>query len=293
MPHPDSRVSVILPVLNAGDTIKECVESLLSQSIPPTDYSIIVVDNGSRDDTLNLLRQFDRRITIATESVRGPAAARNLGILSSDEPIIAFIDADCVATHTWLENLLTAFDDPDVGMAGGRILTAPDANDIQRYGERIHDHESAIEDSRPPYVISMNSAVRRRILAEVGLFDVEFRRGEDVDLSWRIGRAGYRFRYVENAVIQHRNESTLTGLLSEGALHGYYGVRIKRCHDAYLAELHRKRNRFGHLNRTWAGLRRYARRTGRDKNDLYDAVFNLGKTVGSLAGSLRFGYFEI
>lgn len=293
MQRPDARVAVVLPVLNGGATIVECVESVLAQTLPASHYSVVVVDNGSGDDTRTLLRRFEPRVMVASQSVRGPGAARNLGIHLSSEPIIAFIDADCIATPTWLKNLVRPFDDPDVGMIGGRILTPPGANDIARYGERIHDHKSAIECPRLPYVISMNAAVRRRVLTEVGLFDVGFRRGEDVDLSWRVARAGHRFRYAHDAVIHHHNESTLTGLLSEGALHGFYGVRVKREHDAYLSLAGRKRNRFGHLNRTLAGLRRYANGTDRKRHDLYDVVFNLGKTVGGLAGSLRFRYFEM
>ncbi len=287
------HVSVVVPVYSAQKTIVACLNSLISQAFPEGSYRIIVVDNGSRDRTLEILRRYESSVTVVHESVRGPAAARNLGILLGGGDIVAFVDADCIAAPDWLSNLISQFDDQSIAMVGGRIESVTPKNEVQLYGERIHDHKKAIEFCNPPYIISMNSAVRRTVLAEVGLFDNTFRRGEDVDLSWRIRKAGYQFQYAPDAVIYHHNESTLRGLLREGLLHGYYGVKVKRDHDAYLVQNGRHRNTFGNLRRTLASFRRYLQLERRDREHMYAAIFNGGKTVGSLLGYFRFGYFDI
>lgn len=291
--HSESCVSVVVPAFNAERTIADCIDSLLRQKLRRDKYRIIVVDNESRDKTGEILCGFGDRITVLKESNRGPSAARNLGILSGNSEIVAFIDADCVADPNWLKNLVGPLRDDGVGIVGGEILAQSRHESVRRFGERIHDHQKAIERCNPPYVISMNSAMRRQVLTEVGLYDTEFQRGEDVDLSWRIHAAGYSLRYAPDAVVYHDNESSLSGLLREGCQHGYYGIKLKRRHKAYLIESGRNRNVFGHLRRTMANFLRYVDAENQREQYLYQAVFNGGKTFGSLLGSLRFGYFEI
>lgn len=292
-PTVQPSVSIVVPVYNAGDTIAACIDSLLDQDYKSDRYTITAVDNGSKDRTLEILHGYHGRIKILEESRRGPAAARNLGILSGTDEIIAFMDADCVAEPDWISRLVPAFEDPRVGMAGGHIRAGDTANAIQHFGEEIHDHRKAIETCNPPYVITMNSAVRRTVLAEVGLFDTAYRRAEDVDLSWRIHRAGYALHYVPDAVVYHVNESTLRGLMFEGFRHGYCGVQVKRQHHVYLQGSGRTRNLFGNLRRAGDRFRKYLRREGAREKHLYAALFNGAKAAGGLVGSIRFGYFEM
>ena len=98
-----------------------------------------------------------------------------------------------------------------VGIVGGRILSRQPANRIELFGEKIHDHQKAIEVYQPPYAISMNWASPRSVLLEESLFDETFLRCEDVDLSQRIEQAGYDLVYQHSAIVFHRNEHTLAG----------------------------------------------------------------------------------
>lgn len=293
MGHSEPYISVVVPAYNAERTIGDCIDSLLKQNLRKDEYRITVVDNKSRDNTASILHDFGNRITLLTEPTRGPSAARNLGILSGSSEIIAFIDADCVADPNWLKSLVGVLRDDAVGMVGGRILAKSRHDPVRKFGERIHDHQKAIERFEPPYIISMNSAMRRQVLTKVGLYDREFLRAEDVDLSWRILAAGYVLRYAADAIVYHDNEHRLSGLLREGCQHGYYGIKVKQRHNAYLIECGRNRNFFGHLRLTVRNIVRYVAADRRREQYLYQAVFNGGKTFGSLLGSLRFGYFEI
>lgn len=285
-------VSVIVPAYNAQRTIDDCIRSLLELRYPVDRRELVVVDNHSRDGTAAALRAYGDRIVALAEPTRGPAAARNAGLRCATGEVVAFTDADCVVEPDWLARLVAALEDPHVGIAGGTILARPPANDVQRFGEAIHDHEKAIEVYRPPYAITMSWASRLQTLVELGGFDERFLRSEDTDLSYRVTQAGYAIAFVPDAVVYHRNEESLAGLFGEGFAHGFYGVQARKRHEGFLAQ-------FGHSRvngRAYAeiGSRMLDWARGRDAGrSRCDAVFNSGKKAGKLLGSLRFGHLDL
>ena len=100
-------VTVIVPVYNQEKYIAQCINSLLNQDYPPEKQEIIVVDNNSEDNTPQILKVYrEKGVKILEESKRGPAATRNKGIKESKGEIIAFIDADCEASPSWLKCLV-------------------------------------------------------------------------------------------------------------------------------------------------------------------------------------------
>ncbi len=90
--------SVVIPAFNAGATLKEAVTSLLEQSIPPTD--IIVVDDGSTDNTAAIAQSFGKSVTLISQQNQGVGAATNMGMKKVNTPLMAFLDADDI----WLKN---------------------------------------------------------------------------------------------------------------------------------------------------------------------------------------------
>jgi mycofactocin glycosyltransferase len=284
--------SVVIPVRNGERTIDDCIRSLLALRYPPDRLELLVVDNGSRDRTLELLQRYGERVVLVCEGTRGPGAARNAGLRGARGDVIAFTDADCVVDRDWLSRMVAPLRDPCVGIAGGTILARRPANAVERFGETIHDHRMAIEVYRPPYAITMSWASRRDVLLELGGFDERFRRGEDSDLSYRVGRAGYALVFVPEAVVHHRNEATLLGLFGEGFEHGFHGVHTLKRHREFLRELgHRRVNgrTYAHIG---AQLRNWARGTDAERASC-DAVFNSGKKAGKLVGSVRFRYLDL
>lgn len=263
-------VSVIVPVRNGGATLLPCLQSLLGLRYPAERLELIVVDNGSTDDTPAILAGFRDRLRVLDEPKRGAAAARNTGIRAARGDCIALTDADCVVDPDWLAELVQPLARPDVGVSGGRILSVEPGNRIERFGEKIHDHRRALEEFLPPYAISMSWASRRAVLLDVGLFDEALLRGQDVDLAWRIHAAGLRFVYRHDARIYHRNERTLRGLFAEGHTHGYFGVAVQRKHGVPLSPSMRPL-----LRDAVAVLR------GGERLDSFFAfIFDLGKAMG-------------
>ena len=282
----------MIPVLNGEHTIGDCIDSLLQLRYPAEQLELLVVDNGSRDGTAGMLQGYGDRIVRLEEATRGPAAARNAGLCGARGEVVGFTDADCRVDPDWLTEVVAPLADPRVGIAGGTIRAIPPAGDIERFGERIHDHHQAIEVFEPPYAITMNWASRRAVLEELGGFDERFRRCEDVDLSYRLTQAGYMLAFVPEAVVYHHNEENLAGLFREGFQHGFHGVHALKHHQEFLRG-------FGHARVDGQGYIAIGGRMldwarGRDRGiSGCDAVFNSGKKAGKLVGSVRFGHIDI
>ena len=282
----------MIPVLNGEQTIGYCIDSLLQLQYPADRVELLVVDNGSRDGTAAVLRQYAGRIVQLQEAARGPGAARNAGLRAAGGDVVAFTDADCRADPEWLGAVIAPLEDPRVGIAGGPIRALPPANDVEQFGEVIHDHRQAIEVYEPPYAITMNWASRRAVLQELGGFDERFLRCEDVDLSYRMTQAGYTLAFAPAAVVYHRNEDRLAGLFREGFAHGFHGVLALKHHEEFVRG-------FGHSGLdgqayTAIGARVLDWARGRDRaRSRCDAVFNSGKKAGKLLGSMRFGHLDI
>jgi len=230
------KVSIIVPVYNAEATIDQCMISLLELNYPVAQREIIVVDNMSTDGTKRILQHYSSQITILQEAKRGPAAARNRGASRAQGEIVAFTDADCIVERNWLEKIVQPLKNHDIGFVGGRILARDTDNFIAKFGEKIHDHEQAITMYQPPYIITMNSALRLSVFQEVGLFNERLLRSEDVDLAYRIQQQGYTFVYQPAAIIYHKNETTLYGLFAEGFLHGRYAPPLYHIHASFLQQ---------------------------------------------------------
>ncbi|MFT5112266.1 MAG: glycosyltransferase involved in cell wall biosynthesis [Parasphingorhabdus sp.] len=284
--------SIIVPVYNAVDTIAPCLESLLANIDKSVQAEIIVVDNGSDDGTLTKLRQFCNQVTVIEEPIKGSSAARNAGIRHSNFNILAFTDADCVVESDWLENLIAPLADPNIGIVGGTILPLPGANKIANYGQVIYDHKQAIRSFKPPFAITANWAMNRRILSHTGDFDVALIQGHDVDLAWKALEWGYRLHFEEQAVVYHHNRNSKIKLFVQGLGHGFWAVALLKNHRRLLKTWGVSRfdwDRYIRLGSDLVGLANPEERETRFLN----VVFNSAKIVGRLVGAMKFRYFVL
>jgi glycosyltransferase involved in cell wall biosynthesis len=231
-----TSVSVVIPAYNAGATIADMLNGIVRQADAPTDLEIIVVDNGSRDDTAEIVRRF-ADVTLLLEDKRGPSAARNRGLHHATGDIVAHLDADTLPTRTWLRNLVASFSDPGVVLAAGRTLIFHPATAVERYiaGAGLYETDRAISRLPFPFVPSLNMAVRRGAALAIGGWAEELMTAEDVDFSHRLLKAyPSDIAYAASAVLFHRVRSTPQELTN---LARSYGQGVARMYRRYSDEV--------------------------------------------------------
>jgi glycosyltransferase involved in cell wall biosynthesis len=177
------NISFIIPLKNEEATIELCLESILNQMI--SEDEIIVVDNGSTDDSIKNICQL-ANIYIIYKPEATIAAVRNAGAVIAKGDILAFIDSDCVLAQNWRDNVVKSLSDESIGATGSKVDIPDDAVWIERawYSQREN------KCSQVSYINSGNFVVRKVIFEEVGGFTEDLVTGEDSELGWRINRAG-------------------------------------------------------------------------------------------------------
>ena len=274
-----------MPVYNGEQTIEDCIESLISVEYDRDKMEIIVVDNRSTDGTKAILQRYMPEIVVLDEAKKGASAARNKGITAARGEVIAFTDSDCVVDKRWLKNLVEPALEQGVGIVGGRILAINSNKKIAKAGEKIHSHKRAFSDDIP-HAISMNWASKKKVLEEVGLFDEDFLRSQDTDLSLRIYAAGYRFVYSENAIVYHRNSDTYKDLFYKGYLGGLYATKLYKKHKKFYKGRGVEENKLNRL----ASLIKYIYKILKDESfsdGLYIIVHYLGRICGLAVGNYK------
>jgi glycosyltransferase involved in cell wall biosynthesis len=184
-------VTVVIPTYNYGAYVCEAVESVLAQTYPSVE--VIVVDDGSTDDTRDRLSVFGNRIRVITQKNSGVSVARNTGISAARGEYLAFLDADDQYDPRKLELQIAQFAiDPTLGLIGTNQLTGESPRWLERLPEKIRCEFFALEDIviSPRFVLS-SVLVRKECIERVGLFDAAFPPAEDRDLWIRIAS---RFR---------------------------------------------------------------------------------------------------
>lgn len=276
-------VSVIVPAHNSSRSIRQCLDSLLESEYPRDRMELICVDNASTDHTSEILDGYSPVVKIVHESKCGPAAARNAGLRVAAHPIAAFTDSDCVVDSAWLRRIVAPLTAGHADAVGGRILARPQAGPVELFGEMVHDHARAIEYYRPPYLITMNLATRVDLLRSIGCFDERWIRMEDVDLTYRLLKAGARISYQCEAVVRHHNRDRLTRLAREGFLHGYHRAEFLRAHRDFIAR-YRERHSAQPPPESPRDQPPAASRLKPWQIGLFWRVFNSGKRAGEITG---------
>ena len=199
----NDAVSVIIPVLNRASRIGRAIDSVLAQTRPPAE--ILVVDDGSTDGTLDVIRGYGDRVRLLHGGGRKAYAARNLAIAAAGSPLIAFLDSDDVWYPDKLERQLPLFDDPDVGVVFGNAAVVREENGKRipsgtTFGRTPPGAATRKDFLRGNFVSFTTTVVRRACFDTCGLFDE--RLSADYLAFFRIaGR--YRLRYVAAPVAEY------------------------------------------------------------------------------------------
>lgn len=195
--------SIVIPLYNDADTIRSCLDALLKQSILSR-LEIIVVDDGSTDDGPALVTQYP--VVLIRQPNAGPAAARNTGARAARGEILLFLDADCVATPRWAEQMLAAFETNQIVAAMGGIESATHELLPQLIQTEIEERYTRL--SHSPFIdffASVAVAIRRQMFLDVGGFREDFRYSEDCELAYRIHQQGGKMVFVQADRVLHHH----------------------------------------------------------------------------------------
>ena len=225
-------VSTVVVNWNRADLMGACLRSLAAQRFQ--DFEVIVVDNGSTDGSLDLLRsrEFSHIRRIENTENRGFCAANNQGLAVARGEYVALLNNDAEAEPPWLGELVDAIRNrKDVGMAASKILVYEDPTTIDKVGHLIFpdgqnrgrgtgERDRGQYDQLEEVAWPDGSAAlyRKAMLEQIGGFDEDFfAYADDAELGLRAQIAGWRCLYVPTAVVNHHHGSTL-GRYSEQRL---------------------------------------------------------------------------
>lgn len=195
-----SPLSVVIPARDAARTLSRCLDALSRQEAAP-EFEVVVVDNGSTDDTARIVEQHPVGARLVREPRPGSYAARNAGIVASTGSVLAFTDADCIPHSRWLAAGSVAT--PERGLVGGRIVTTgPPLSAVARYDSALYLDQSAYV-SDQGFAATANLFVDRRVIEAAGLFDADLHSGGDLEFCHRAAEHGGRLVYSADAVVEH------------------------------------------------------------------------------------------
>jgi GT2 family glycosyltransferase len=221
------RVSVLVCTYNGSRTLRQTCDALDAVDYP--DYEVIVVDDGSTDDSAAIAASYDFRI-ISTEN-RGLSSARNTGLMAASGEIVAYLDDDAMPDPDWLTYLVEAFNADGYDAVGGPNLPVPgdgavaDAVAVSP-GNPIH---VLFGDRDAEHIPGCNSAFRTEALRSIGGFDPQFRAaGDDVDVCWRVRDAGGRIGYSAGAIVWHHRRDTVPRYLKQQRGYGAAEALLER-----------------------------------------------------------------
>ncbi|WP_177202199.1 glycosyltransferase [Methylobacterium sp. ap11] len=228
-----AKISIVIPVYNQVEMTIQCIESIRSSDFKS--YEIVVVDNGSTDDTVNLEKYYKNLKYVRAQSNGGYVGGCNLGATHSTGDIVVFANNDIVVLPDAITNIVAFLDDKkDAGAIGGQIISTSGVlqeagcavwADGSTFGYGRGDDPSSFRYSYPRKVDFCSGcflAVRRSTLDKVGLFDEIFKPGyyEETDLCARIYQAGSEVWYVPGVQVIHYEYASFSKGRPPQASHG-------------------------------------------------------------------------
>ena len=196
----EPTISIIVPMYNEERHIEACLKSIINLNYPKDKIELIVVDDGSQDNTVSIAAKFDPLI-LKTHHL-GCANARNIGVSNANGEIIAFLDADDLCKDNWIKEIVPYFDDEKVGAIGCShdLLNTPKSDIIQiSFKEKCFRH--MLSPCRTDHIGASGCLVRKNVFLNVGGFTSSLRAAEDSDLSNKIREINFDIILIKEPLI--------------------------------------------------------------------------------------------
>jgi glycosyltransferase involved in cell wall biosynthesis len=223
------NVSIIIPALNAQNSLPACLRACQAQTLPTcVTVEIILVDDGSTEAPQAIADTFGVQL-IQHTTQRGAGAARNSGLAVAAGDIILFTDADCVPAPSWVAEMLRPFQDPTVqGCKGIYATCQPEL--VARFVQIEYEDKYDLLRRQPviDFIDTYSAGYRAAVLKAAGGFDEAIHYVEDQELSFRLAAAGHKMVFQEAAVVWHQHSNSLRGYFRKKVMIGYWKAQIMR-----------------------------------------------------------------
>ncbi len=219
-------VSLVIPGRNCQRTIRQCLAAAVAVREDPASRldEILFVDDGSTDDTPKIVGEFP--VTLVPGAGRGPGSARNLGWRTARNPLVWFVDSDCVAEPDALRKLLPHMNDPGVGAVSGSYgIMNPESLLARLIHEEIIERHLRMR-TRVDFLATFNVLYRKAALEQVGGFDERYLKAQDAELSFRVQAAGYELHFELESRVKHYHEQHWLKYLRTQRHQGYWRVYL-------------------------------------------------------------------
>ncbi len=239
-------VSIIIPTCDRKDSLKGALDSIAGSNYPRDRYEVLVVDDGSVDGTDRLVRELQARLPMALRYFRqekkGLSAAKNVGIRESKGEVLVFTDDDCLLEEEWLALIVQPFESPEIGVVGGPDRIPEASTPLATYIDYSVTsfigtggvREGGTMRLAKYYPRGCNTAMLKSAVEKVGGFDETFKAGEDIELVYRVKRAGYSIAYAPEAFVWHKRRASFGTFLRQIFARGYWRAELGRRHRELL-----------------------------------------------------------
>jgi glycosyltransferase involved in cell wall biosynthesis len=232
-------VSVIVPVYEYPEGIATTLEALVTQTYPTEQYEVVVVDNGSTDETPDVVREFadaHRQVRLVIEPAGGSYAARNAGIGVARGPVFSFVDADMWVEPDWLSRIVDRLSETGAdALACDVAIAAPSGEQslAERYNRRTaFPIQRYVEDWG--FAPTCCLTVRRDVFDDIGPFDARLDSSGDREFGNRLVAAGYKLVFAEDVTMAHPPRTNLNSLVGKAVRIGVGRYQVRRYHpDRY------------------------------------------------------------
>ena len=277
---------MVIPALNAADTIGAQLEALAVQSWSEP-WEVVVVDNGSTDGTKAVVEAYAGRLPrlrVVTAPERGQAKALNVGVREADAEAVAFCDADDEVAPGWVAAMGEALAErPVVGCRADAVKLNEPWQRAARAAQPGGRLATVLFLPNVPYAGSGGLGVQRATHELLGGFDEAMSALFDVDYCIRAYREGLELRFVDEAVIHYRYRDTWRGIFDQARSYGRLNAYLQRKHADLVDAPGIVRWLLGGLKPIVRALPGLRRRSGRAK-----LAWLLGWQLGRYAGSVRY-----
>jgi len=237
------KISIIICIYNGENTLNECLQKVCLLNYP--DYEVIVVNDGSTDNTEEIASFYDVRV-ISTKN-QGLSIARNVGAIAAEGDIISYLDCDAYPDQDWLYYIADSFLTTDAKAIGGPNIIPEKGNFISSCVDLSPGSPTHVltSDTIAEHIPGCNMSFMKEYLLEVGGFDPLFRvAGDDVDICWRFEEKGWKIGFNPAAFVWHHRRNSITGYLKQQMGYGKAEALLEK-------KWPEKYNDLGH--RTWGG----------------------------------------